>query len=89
MNPPGSGTFALPGATAGQTSARPGLHARCARCGTAASDWRHLLGIGASVAVGTADSQGMLLTYPGACGRCGAPTLLVETRLLERTSILV
>jgi hypothetical protein len=55
-----------------------GLHARCVTCGAIASDWRQLLGLGASVAAPSADSHGVLLTFPGACARCGASKLLVD-----------
>jgi hypothetical protein len=69
---------------AGQTDCRPSLHARCVTCGATASDWRHLLGVGASAVACSADSRSMLLTYPGACGRCGASTLLVDILLAAR-----
>jgi hypothetical protein len=72
MNPPSSTTFESP------DDHRPSLHARCTTCGATASDWRHLLGVGASVAASSGVSHGMVLTYPGACGKCGASKLLVD-----------
>ena len=72
------------GGAAGPTDCRPSLHARCVTCGATASDWRHLLGVGASAVACTADSRSMLLTYPGACGKCGASVLLVDILLGAR-----
>ena len=56
----------------------PSLHARCVSCGAATSDWRHLLGVGARVVASAAGAQSALLTYPGACSRCGGSKLLVD-----------
>jgi hypothetical protein len=61
-----------------QISGRSNLNARCATCGAVASDWRHLLGVGASITACSVETQGALLTYPGGCGRCGASKLLVD-----------
>jgi hypothetical protein len=71
-------------ARTGPATNRTELHASCVTCGATASDWRHLLGVGASVAARSADSQGMVLTYPGACGRCGASELVVDIRAAEK-----
>jgi len=72
------------GGVAEQTDCRPSLHARCVTCGAIACDWRHLLGVGASAVACAADSRSMLLTYPGACGKCGASVLLVDILLGAR-----
>jgi hypothetical protein len=61
-----------------------GLRARCTTCRASASDWRHLLGVGASVVV---NSLGMFLTYPGAWAKCGASQLLVESYPVETAAI--
>jgi hypothetical protein len=57
---------------------RPALRARCTICGATASDWRHLLGIGASARTRSPESPGLLLTYRSACSRCGASKLFVD-----------
>jgi hypothetical protein len=67
-----------------QSTSRRGLHARCVACGATASDWRHLLGVGASVVPSSADAESVLLTYPRACGKCGASELLVEVASDDR-----
>jgi hypothetical protein len=67
-----------------QPNSRPGLHARCVACGATASDWRRLLGVGASVVPSPSDVHGVLLTYPRACGKCGASELLVDVGSEDR-----
>jgi hypothetical protein len=72
------GLFALRAATA-RVSDRSGFRARCSTCGAAVSDWRQLVGLGASVAPCAGDAAGLLLTYPAACVLCGANQLFVNT----------
>jgi len=56
---------------------RSSLRAACVSCGATAYDWRKLLGIGAKVAAGTADGGRVVVSYPGACGKCGAAGLVI------------
>jgi hypothetical protein len=53
------------------------LHGRCVTCGASAYDWRRLVGVGARVAARSVNPASVLLTYPGACGNCGASELVV------------
>jgi hypothetical protein len=73
------GVLVRPDATRALASRRPSLHACCITCGATASDWRHLLGVGAVVVACPTEAQSALLTYPGACGKCGASKLLVNS----------
>jgi Fe-S cluster biogenesis protein NfuA len=52
------------------------LNGRCVTCGATAHDWRRLLGVATQTA--TWGTGTMVLTYPGACSKCGASNLAVN-----------